>query len=121
MAEFDSQGEAMRRAGAMIAAAIVAGSLVLSWGMSREEQRYQAAAVGDSLVRLDTQSGEMLACNQQGCVRVEAAVREQRIGPIGVVVDRTESKSGLPAPKPQPALPAPAREAEPEGPAASQP
>lgn len=89
-----------QRGAAMIAAAIVGAALVLSWGMGRGGARYQIASAGETIVRLDTGSGDMLACNQQRCVKVEAGVSEQRFGPVGIVVDKATSQTALPAPDP---------------------
>ena len=81
-----------------IAAAILGASLIISWGMGNDEPRYQIAGSGDSVVRLDTDSGEMLACNARQCVRVEGPAREKVLGPLKVVVDKTETREALPAP-----------------------
>jgi hypothetical protein len=91
---------AVDRGSALIAAALVGAALIVSWGVSGSEQRYQIAGSGDAIVRLDTDSGEMLACNRQTCVKLEAATREKRFGPVGVVINDTPSKSALPAPAP---------------------
>src|SRR5262245_60929626 len=47
---------------AIIAAAIVGAALILSWGNSQSEPRYQIASSGDGVVRMDTDSGELIAC-----------------------------------------------------------
>jgi hypothetical protein len=81
-----------------IAAAILGASLIISWGMGNGGPRYQIAGSADSVVRLDTDSGEMLACNAQQCVRVEGPTREKVLGPLKVVVDKTERREALPSP-----------------------
>lgn len=70
------------RGNVLIAAAIVGAALVISWGMSSSEPRYQLAASGDTVVRMDTDSGELIACNQQHCVRVEPPDRAKTFGPL---------------------------------------
>ena len=54
----------------IIAAAIVRAALILSWGMSRSEPRYQLASAGDAVVRMDTDSGELIACNAKASNRL---------------------------------------------------
>ena len=48
------------RGSAFIAAAILGAAMILSWGGS-DEPRYQLASSGDGVVRMDTDSGEMIA------------------------------------------------------------
>ena len=55
---------------ALIAAAIVAASLILYWGMPGSGPRYQLAGSGSAVVRLDTDSGEMIACDASRCARI---------------------------------------------------
>jgi|SRR6185503_12542406 len=81
----------------LIAAAIFGGALVLSWGMSSGASRYQLAASGDTIVRMDTDSGELIACNQQRCVRVQPPDRAKTFGPLTVEIDRSKDASSLPA------------------------
>lgn len=81
----------------IIAAAMVGASLILSWGMSSGEPRYQLASSGDGVVRMDTDSGEMIACNAQGCRRIEQASRSKTFGPLTVEIDGDRDKA-LPAP-----------------------
>src|SRR5215208_6560431 len=84
---------AANRSSVLIAAAIVGGSLILSWGMSSSQPKYQLAASGDTVVRMDTDSGELIACNQQRCARVEPPDRAKTLGPLTLQFDQ--------APKPQ--------------------
>ena len=63
------------RGSALIAASVIGAALILSWGMSSSEPRYQIAASGDMVVRMDTDSGELIACDQQRCVRVQPPAR----------------------------------------------
>ena len=86
---------ATERGSAMIAAAIVAAALVIYWGMP-EEPRYQVAGSGSAVVRLDTNSGEMIACEMQRCARIMAPDRAKTIGAIGF--QRTTPQKQLPAP-----------------------
>ena len=80
------------REGALIAAAIVAGSLILSWGMSKSEPRYQLASAGGSVVRMDTDSGELIACNTAGCSRVQEPDRAKTFGIVGIKVESSDEK-----------------------------
>ena len=91
----DKQSRPPMRDGAIVAVAIVIASLILSWGMSSSEPRYQLAGAGDTVVRMDTDSGELIACNQQRCARVEPPDRAKTFGPLTVQFDS----------KPEPALP----------------
>ena len=97
MAQPEQRRDDPNRGSAMIAAAIVAAALIVSWGMSGSEPRYQIAGGGDSVVRLDTDSGELLACNQQRCVRVEAPDRAKVLGPLKVTINKTSTENKLPA------------------------
>jgi hypothetical protein len=82
----------------LIAAAIVSGALILSWGMSSSEPRYQLAGAGDMVVRMNTDSGELIACNQQRCARIEAPDRAKTLGPFTLELG-TRDKPALPAPE----------------------
>jgi hypothetical protein len=66
----------------MIALAIVAGAFILAWGGGDDEPRYQLAASGTAVYRMDTDSGEMIACTTSGCARVEAPDRSKTLGAI---------------------------------------
>jgi len=78
----------------IIAAAIVGAALILSWGKSRDEPRYQIASSGDGVVRMDTDSGEMIACNAQRCARVQPPDRARTFGPLTIEVgDEAEKKA----------------------------
>ena len=46
----------------MIALAIVAGAFILAWGGGDDEPRYQLAASGSAVYRIDTDSCEIIAC-----------------------------------------------------------
>ena len=81
--------------GALIAGAIVAAALILSWGWSGSAPKYQLAGSGSGVVRMNTDSGELIACNQQRCTRVEPPDRAKTLGPLTV-----QFRS-----KPEPALP----------------
>lgn len=82
----------------MIAAAIIGAALILSWGLSSDEPRYQLASSGDGVVRMDSDSGEMVACNAQACRRIEAPDRAKTFGPVTIQVDRDGDNRALPAP-----------------------
>ena len=60
---------------AVIAVAIVAAAFIVSWGGSGEQPRYQLAASDAAVYRMDTDSGELIACVPTGCTRVEAPDR----------------------------------------------
>src|SRR6478672_7385278 len=68
----------VERGRALIAAAIVAASLVIYWGMP-EAPHYQLAASGSAVVRMDTDSGEMIACDMQRCTRIMEPDRAKTI------------------------------------------
>ena len=85
----------------MIALAIVAGAFILAWGGGDEEPRYQLAASGTAVYRMDTDSGEIIACTERGCARVQQPDRAQTLGPIGIRIPGGSQDAG------QKALPAP--------------
>ena len=87
-----------RRNSSIIAAAIIGAALILSWGISSDEPRYQIASSGDGVVRMDTDSGEMIACNVQGCAKVEQASRSKRFGPLTIEVGDDAEKKAPPKP-----------------------
>ena len=82
----------------IIAAAIVGAALILSWGNSNSEPRYQLASAGDGVVRMDTDSGEMIACNSQRCSKVEPPSRAKTLGPLTVEIGDDAEKKAPPAP-----------------------
>jgi len=86
----------------IIAAAIVGAALILSWGNSRSEPRYQISSSGDGVVRMDTDSGEMIACNAQRCSRIQPPDRAKTFGPLTVEIDGDGNKKALPAPANKP-------------------
>jgi hypothetical protein len=65
-----------------IALAIVAAALILAWSGGGDEPRYQLAASGSAVYRMDTDSGEIIACTERGCARVEAPDRAKTLGAI---------------------------------------
>ena len=87
-----------RRGTAIIAAAIVGAALILSWGMSSNEPRYQLASSGETVVRMDTDSGEMIACNAQRCSSVQPPDRAKTFGPLTVEIGGSEEQAKPPAP-----------------------
>lgn len=92
--------QAANRANLLTPAAIVAAALIVSWGMSSNQPRYQLAASGDTVVRMDTDSGELIACNQQRCARVEPPDRAKTLGPLTVKYE-SKPEAALPAGKAQ--------------------
>ena len=91
----DDRGD---RASGIIAAAIVGAALILSWGMSKSEPRYQLASSQGAVVRMDTDSGEMIACNAQRCTRVQPPDRAKTFGPLTVEIGDSEEPPKPPAP-----------------------
>jgi hypothetical protein len=86
------------RGSVLIAASVIGAALILSWGMSSSAPRYQLAASGDTVVRMDTDSGELIACNQQRCARVEPPDRAKTFGPVTVQYP-SKAEPALPAPE----------------------
>jgi hypothetical protein len=68
---------------ALVAGAIVAAALILSWGMSGSGSKYQLAGSGSGVVRMDTDSGEMISCDRQGCVEVQEPDRAKTAEALG--------------------------------------
>lgn len=89
------------RGSAFIAAAILGAALILSWGTSKSEPRYQLASSGEAVVRMDTDSGELIACNAQRCNRVQPPDRARTFGPLTVEISDPEEQKALPAPSNQ--------------------
>lgn len=87
------------RGSVLIAISVIGAALVLSWGMSSSQPRYQLAASGDTVVRMDTDSGELIACNQQRCARVEPPDRAKTFGPLTVQFDNSNNTPALPPPQ----------------------
>lgn len=85
------------RGPAIIAAAIIGAAFILSWGVSRDEPRYQLASSGDGVVRMDMDSGEMIACNAQRCSRIEPPSRAKTFGPLTIEVGDKAENMALPA------------------------
>ena len=86
-----------------------AGNSVATWTVrSRENEKlpwhtragpwtgYRVAS-GDTVVRMDTDSGELIACNRQRCARVEPPDRAKTFGPLTVQFD-SKPENALPAP-----------------------
>lgn len=84
----------------LIAAAIVAASLILYWGMPGSGPRYQLASSGAAVVRLDTDSGEMIACDLSHCARIEAPDRTKT---LKLFEGGAQTQPALPAPASTPA------------------
>ncbi len=67
---------------ALLAAAIICGALILSWSSPRTSPQYQLAASGNAIVRLDTDSGALIACDLQTCHQIQGAAPKQTLNPI---------------------------------------
>ena len=94
-------GPSVERGRALIAAAIVAASLVLYWGMPGDGPRYQIAATSSAVVRLDTDSGEMIACGAQGCGLIQEPERAKTAKLLGL--GGWNAQQALPPPASSPA------------------
>ena len=64
----------------LIAVAIVAAAFIVTWNRPSDQPRYQLAASDAAVYRMDTDSGELIACVPTGCTRVEAPDRAKTIG-----------------------------------------
>jgi hypothetical protein len=82
MNEADPSGGRSDRGSAFIAAGMIGAALILSWGWSGSEPRYELASFGSGVVRMDTDSGELIACDTQRCVQVEQPDRAKTLGPL---------------------------------------
>jgi hypothetical protein len=69
---------------ALVAGAIVAAALILSWGMSGAKPKYELAGTGSSVVRMDTDSGELIACDKQGCTEIQEPDRAKTAEALGL-------------------------------------
>jgi hypothetical protein len=83
---------------AIIAAAILGAALILSWGMPGSESRYQLASSNGIVFRMDTDSGEMIACDAQRCSRIQPPDRARTFGPLTIDVQDSAEPKALPAP-----------------------
>lgn len=66
----DKDNMASRGGGGAIALAIVAAAAIVTFG-SPDGPRYQLAAAGDLIVRMDNDSGAMIACDRQRCSQLQ--------------------------------------------------
>ena len=89
------------RGSALIAGAIVVGALILSWGMSGPAPRYELTGAGTTVVRMDVDSGEMIACDMQRCARIQPPDRAKTIAALQLQIGGKDEKT-LPAPSPKP-------------------
>jgi hypothetical protein len=103
MAERDDRG--ITSGNGLLAAAIVAAALIISWSSGGSEPRYQLAATDNGVVRMDTDSGALIACDLQRCRPIESPARAKTFGPLRVVVDSDEPKSAAEQKAPAPANP----------------
>ena len=95
-----SPDQAANRHSVLIAGAIVGAALILSWGMPRSTPKYQLAASGERIVRLNTESGVLMVCDPQRCTRVEPGRHSESFGPITI-----EHEGQAPPALPKPAVP----------------
>jgi hypothetical protein len=69
---------------AFIGGAIVAAALILSWGMSGGGPKYQLAGSAGGVVRMDTDSAEMISCDKQGCAEIQEPDRAKMADALGL-------------------------------------
>ncbi|MFL6721938.1 MAG: hypothetical protein ACJ8FT_09085 [Sphingomonas sp.] len=85
---------------AFIGGAIVAAALIVSWGMSGNGPKYQLAGSAGGVVRMDSDSGEMISCDKQGCVEVQEPDRAKMAEALGLkqptIANRALPKSDQP-------------------------
>lgn len=75
----------------LLAAAIIFGALILTWNSSTPAPHYALAASGNAIVRLDTESGAMISCDQQICHQIEAAAPSKTLNPLTNVFRNVKS------------------------------
>lgn len=95
-----SPDQAANRHSVLIAGAIVGAALILSWGMPRSTPKYQLAASGDMIVRMNTESGTMIACTPQRCARVATPGHGEHFGSVTIERDAATAPA-LPKSEPQ--------------------
>jgi hypothetical protein len=95
-----SSDQAANRHSVLIAGSILGAALILSWGMPRSTPKYQLAASGDMVVRLNTESGVMFVCNSQRCTRVEPTRQAKSWGPL-TIEHEPKAEPALPKTEPQ--------------------
>ena len=95
-----SPDQAANRHSFLIAGSILGAALILSWGMPRSTPKYQLAASGDMIVRMNTESGAMIACNPQRCARVEPPRHSEHFGPM-TIEHEPKAEPALPKTEPQ--------------------
>ena len=100
MSNHISPDQAANRNSVLIAGSIVAAALILSWGMPRSTPKYQLAASGEMIVRLNTESGILMVCNPQRCSRVEPGRHSESFGPITIEHEGSAAPA-LPKAEPQ--------------------
>jgi hypothetical protein len=88
----DRENSRLPQGNGVIAAGMVVAAMILAWGSPNNEPRFQLASSGNGVVRLDTDSGELLVCNLQGCHRVEAPLRAKTWGPISLSIGNARNE-----------------------------
>ncbi|MFL6763941.1 MAG: hypothetical protein ACJ8FO_01955 [Sphingomicrobium sp.] len=96
------------RGSAIIAAAIIGAALILSWSNSSSAPRYQLAATAGAAIRMDTDSGALIACDVQRCVQIQQPDRAKMLAPLASWIGR-QNQPALPPPRAQkpPSAPSP--------------
>ena len=88
------------RGSAIIAAALVASALIVSYGMSSAVPRYQLVASGAAVVRMDNDSGEIIACDLRRCAQVQPPDRARTLRPLtNLVGGGDDNPKQLPPPQ----------------------
>lgn len=89
----DPPPDRIRGTGA-IALAIVAASIILSFSSwTAAPPRYQIAAANGVIVRLDTDSGALLACELERCRQVQPPARAAVLNPLNNIVRNIEGRT----------------------------
>ena len=90
------------RGSTVIAAGIIAAALIVSWSLPDSEPRYQLVAPGSGVVRMNTDSGELISCDAQRCVQIEASDRAKTLGPISMRIGGGKESGKSVTSQPQP-------------------
>jgi hypothetical protein len=97
----------------IVTSVVVAGGFVALAIYFQAPPRYQAAVGDGRVVRIDTRTGTVIACDAQGCAVVlrRGQRLEERSNLNRLPKQDVQPASAVPAPAAQPALPAPATKA----------
>ena len=76
----------------LLALAIVVGASIISFGPSDGTPRYQLAAGNGVIVRMNNDSGEVVACDLRHCVTVQPPDRAKTLAPLNGALGRIEDQ-----------------------------